>query len=250
MNHSLKLVIERILFGPSIFLFVLVILVLWPLKNKQRDDHPKYQWLLILWVLVLVLTSTPFFRLFSYPLRQLIPPNQKAKVDAIVVASAGVHRSGAPTPGSTLRGYVAAQLYLEHWAPLVIVTGGVTRPYHPPVDVKGIHLILRGMGVPNDKILIENKSINTYMNGVETAKILRKLNLNKILLVSHDYHLPRLVAVFKKQGFEIYPYAANASSSNDESWWEYYFKWENFNSLKTVAHEYMGLLAYKLVGRI
>ena len=71
----------------------------------------------------------------------MTPKSEKKASDAIVVASAGVHGSGAPTPGSTLRAHTAGKLYLEGHAPLVIITGGVTKPYFPPVNIKGMGLI-------------------------------------------------------------------------------------------------------------
>ncbi|GIT09037.1 MAG: hypothetical protein CM1200mP30_26670 [Pseudomonadota bacterium] len=57
--------------------------------------------------------NTLFFQLVSYPLKHLTPESTKQPSDAIVVASAGVHKSGAPTPGSTLRAHAAAKLYLK-----------------------------------------------------------------------------------------------------------------------------------------
>lgn len=249
MHQPIKLIIEELLFSPLIFFIFILGVILWPLRGKKQYHHPKLLWLLGICFLLIFLSTETFFQWFSYPLKQMIPESQKNKADAIVVASAGVLDSGSPTQGSAARAYAAAQLYLEKWAPLVIVTGGVTRPYTPPVEVKGMHIVLKGMGVLNDDIVIEDKSVNTYMNGVETIKILNKLELRKIILVSHDYHLPRLVAVFEKHGIEVFPYAANQNINTEVNWWEY-FDWDNFNRLQTIAHEYIGLFTYKMFGRI
>ncbi|MBF0238779.1 MAG: YdcF family protein [SAR324 cluster bacterium] len=251
MQNSMKLIIEDIIFGPLIWCILLILVAVWPFSSKETRIQSKYKVVLMLWVFLMICSSNGFYFLFSYPLRQMIPPNAKKHADAIIVASAGVYDSGAPSPGSTLRAHAAAQLYLEKRAPLVIVAGGVTEPYKPPVDTKGINIILKGMGVPEEHILIENQSVDTHMNGIETAKILNKLNLKTIILVSHDYHLPRLVAVFEKLGFEVYTFAANQAVLREyDPWWVYYFDWRNFNNLKTIAHEYMGLLSYKFMGRI
>ena len=158
--------------------------------------------------------------------------------------------SGAPTPGSTLRAHAAGKLYLEGLAPLVIITGGVTKPYLHPVKIKGMAIILQGMGVPSHNIIIENRSTDTYKNGVETSKILERLELKTVLLVSHDYHLFRLVSVFKKLGIESYAYAANQSYPKKSIPWWRYFDWANFNRIQTIAHEYFGLLSYKFSNRI
>tara|TARA_Y100001970_G_C14230433_1_gene858290 strand:+ start:1705 stop:2247 length:543 start_codon:yes stop_codon:yes gene_type:complete len=178
------------------------------------------------------------------------PKNEKLVSDAIVVASAGVHVSGTPTQGSALRAHAAAKLYLEGIAPIVIVTGGVTEPYFPPVNIKGMAIILQGMGVPSENIIIENRSTDTYRNGLETVKLLKRLNLKSVVLVSHDYHLLRLVSVFKKLGLKVFAYAENESYKKENIPWWRIFEWKNFNRIKTVAHEYFGLLRYKFSGWI
>ena len=106
------------------------------------------------------------------------------------------------------------------------------------------------MGVPPKNIIIENRSADTYMNGIETVKILNDHGMESILLVSHDYHLFRSSAVFKKLGVTVYPFSANQLEMKVSiSWWKY-FDWDNFNRLKTVVHEYIGLIHYKLTGKI
>ena len=56
--------------------------------------------------------------------------------------------------------------------------------------------------------------LDTYLNGVETTKILKRLKLNNVILVSHDYHLFRLVSVFEKLGInELLLAAAFASAT-------------------------------------
>ncbi|MED5516458.1 MAG: YdcF family protein, partial [SAR324 cluster bacterium] len=118
------------------------------------------------------------------------------------------------------------------------------------VNIKGMAIILQGMGVPAKNIIIENRSVDTYRNGIETTKILKRLELKTVLLVSHDYHLFRLVSVFKKLGVRAYAYAANHSYPHQSSQWWRYFDWTNFNRIQTIAHEYFGLLSYKLSGWI
>ena len=252
--YPLKLILEELLFGPAPFLLLLLLLAgsIW----RRSGWSLQTKTLLGIWAVLMLSTSSWFFQWFAYPLKQLTPPSVHKQVDAIVVASAGVHESGAPTPSSTLRAYTAARLYLEGWAPLVIVTGGVTEPYAPPVSIKGIHIILRGMGVRDQDIVIEDRSADTYNNGVETVKIIEARSLKRILLVSHDYHLYRLSSVFKKLEaekqleVEHYPFAANpVGTSRAVPWWKF-FDWENFGRLQTIAHEYIGLLTYKATGRI
>ncbi|MBL4823800.1 MAG: YdcF family protein [SAR324 cluster bacterium] len=249
MERPLKFIFEDIVFGPLLLLGLLSCALI--LMFRQRH-YLKLSFRILLgsWVVLLLGSNTLFFQTISLPLKYLTPKSEKHSSDAIVVASAGVHGSGAPSPGSTLRAHAAAKLFLEGVAPLVIITGGVTEPYFPPVNIKGMAIILQGMGVPADNIIIENRSADTYRNGVETLKILKRLELKTVILVSHDYHLFRLVSVFKKLGVEAYAYAANKSYPQESIPWWRHFDWANFNRIQTIAHEYFGLLSYKFSGWI
>ncbi len=249
MQPSITLIIENLIFSPLIFATLVFLALIWPIQRKRRAKEPRIKWIISLWIVLLILTNTWFFQLFSWPLKRLTPVSEKRKADVIVVATAGVHESGAPSPGSTIRAHTAAQLYLEGWAPLILVTGGISKPSKGPIAAKGMHIILRGMGVPDEDILIENQSIDTYMNSTKSAEILNRHQLKKILLVTHDYHMLRLSLTFQQLGFEIFPYATKSSSKKEDAWWRY-FDWKNFNNLQTYAHEYIGLLTYKIRGWI
>ena len=249
MERPLKFIFEDIVFGP-LFLLTLLSIALILLFRHRHYLKLAFRILLGSWIILLLGSNTLFFQAIYFPLKYLTPKSGKHFSDAIVVASAGVHGSGAPSPGSALRAHAAARLYLEGVAPIVIITGGVTDPYLPPVNIKGMAIILRGMGVPSDNIIIENHSADTYGNGLETLKILNRLELKSVLLVSHDYHLFRLVSVFEKLGIKAYAFAANKSYPKDSIPWWRHFDWANFNRIQTIAHEYFGLLSYKLSGWI
>jgi len=249
MDYRINLIIEDILFGP-LSLIILLTCSLVFLFSHRRNLKISFRIILTSWLILIVGSSSIFFQIFLLPLKFMTPKTEKRYSDAIVVASAGVHESGSPTQGSALRAHAAAKLYLEGMAPLIIITGGVTKPYYPPVNIKGMAIILQGMGVPSANIIIENQSTDTYLNGVETTKILNRLKLKTILLVTHDYHILRIVSVFKKLGIKVFAYAESDSYKRETIPWWRYFEWNNFNRIQTVAHEYLGLLIYKFSGWI
>ena len=203
-----------------------------------------------MWIFLFLSSNILFYHFLAYPLKLLTPKSLKKYADAIVVASAGVENSGAPSNASTIRAHAAAELYLAQWAPLIIVTGGITSHYRPPSKIKGIPIILQGMGVDKKDIIIETRSVDTFSNGVETTKILKDSNIKNILLVSHDYHLLRVTSVFKKLGVNVFPYSANLIEKKNITYWWNYFDWNNYKRLKTIFHEYIGLFNYKLTGKI
>jgi uncharacterized SAM-binding protein YcdF (DUF218 family) len=96
-----------------------------------------------------------------------------------------------------------AQLFLEHWAPFLIFSGGLgnlTREVWDRPEADRFAEIALAMGVPQDKILIENRSTNTGENVHFTRDLLANLHLNpqKFILVQKPYMERRTFATFKK----------------------------------------------------
>lgn len=96
-----------------------------------------------------------------------------------------------------------AQLFLDGWAQLLIYSGGVGRLteglWNKPEAEVFADIAIK-MGVPREKILIENKSTNTGENIIFTMKLLKEKNLNpqSFIVVQKPYMERRAFATFKK----------------------------------------------------
>ena len=96
-----------------------------------------------------------------------------------------------------------AQLFLENWAPLLIFSGGLgnlTRGVWDQPEAERFADIAVRMGVPHEKILIENRSTNTGENIRFTKDLLAKLGLEpqQFILVHKPYMERRAFATFRK----------------------------------------------------
>ena len=56
--------------------------------------------------------------------------------------------------------------------------------------------VLKSLGVPEDKILTETKSVNTTQNARYSSKILRDYDFKKPLLVTSAFHMNRAMLAF------------------------------------------------------
>jgi len=97
----------------------------------------------------------------------------------------------------------AAELYLEGWAPVLIFSGGlgnVTKGIWTESEADKFAAIAVRKGVPENAILIENKSTNTGENILFTQKILQEKNLDPqtFIVVQKPYMERRSYATFKK----------------------------------------------------
>jgi uncharacterized SAM-binding protein YcdF (DUF218 family) len=97
-----------------------------------------------------------------------------------------------------------AQLWLDGWAPLLMFSGGlgtITRHLWNEPEADQFARIAVAMGVPPERILIENRSTNTGENVLFTRRLLdeRQLSPQRFILVQKPYMERRSYATFKQR---------------------------------------------------
>jgi uncharacterized SAM-binding protein YcdF (DUF218 family) len=102
----------------------------------------------------------------------------------------------------------------------------------------------------------ENQSRNTYENAIYSKKIIDQLGVSNPsiqtgswLLVTSATHMPRSVKIFEKQGIRIIPIPVDYQTALTLQWREFdvtegAFLWNR------LLHEYIGIIAYRLTGKI
>jgi len=121
-----------------------------------------------------------------------------------------------------------AQLFLEGWAPLLIFSGGlgaITRSMWSEPEADQFAKIASGMGVPEEKMLVENESTNTGENVIFTKALLaeKKINPGKFILVQKPYMERRSYATFR----QFWPEKEVFVTSPQVSFEEYLDKYTN-----------------------
>ena len=96
-----------------------------------------------------------------------------------------------------------AEVFHEGWAPLVIFSGGlgmITKDIWTEPEADQFAKVAIGLGVPKDKILIENQSSNTGENIRFTRQLLaeKEIDPEKFILVQKPYMERRSFATFRK----------------------------------------------------
>ncbi|MEO8822095.1 MAG: YdcF family protein [Ginsengibacter sp.] len=119
--------------------------------------------------------------------------NKMEKVDCILAL--GSHDLRVPER--------AAELYLQGFAPLVIMSGGLgnfTQEIWTEKEADKFAAVAIQKGVPQEAILIENNSTNTGENILFTQKLLKeeKLDPQSFIVVQKPYMERRSYATFKK----------------------------------------------------
>jgi uncharacterized SAM-binding protein YcdF (DUF218 family) len=113
-----------------------------------------------------------------------------------------------------------AQLFLDGWAPLLIFSGGlgsITKHLWSEPEADQFARIAIAMGVPREKILIENRSTNTGENVLFTKQLLADthMTVRKFILVQKPYMERRTYATFKRVWPEQEPIVTSPQVSFD-----------------------------------
>jgi len=137
---------------------------------------------------------------------------------AIAIISAGVKKNKNGTwsntnltersnqlgaPGGSLRVIAASYLYKIMSDYFLIALGGRgydikdKNPNRPDL-CQITKNELKKLGLPENKIIEENKSNTTFEQLRELKQIILKLKLKSVIIVSNKYHLPRLKAMINK----------------------------------------------------
>ena len=152
------------------------------------------------------------------------PPEEIPTGEAIVLLGGGTEPAIYPRPGVEINGagdrvLYAAQLYKDGKAPIILLSGGEITWLNDgsATPAEDMAKILSSIGVPSEAMIIEDRSRNTYENALYAKELLGEKGINKILLVTSAMHMPRSVALFEAQDFEVTPLPVDYSVVENQS---------------------------------
>ncbi|MCC2640415.1 MAG: uncharacterized protein K0S45_828 [Nitrospira sp.] len=214
---------------------------------------------------LLMLTATPLLSAtYIGLLEEWYPPFQatsSSNFDAIVVLAGGIDAKGSLRPvddvsnASRQRTACGADLWLRGAAPKLLLTGGdATVSQAGPLESHEMKRWAMRLNVPETAIIVEDKSRTTYENAVEAKAA---LGSGHILLVTAAYHLPRAVALFRKQGFVVTPVPCGYESKHRPlQIWEHLTFVDFLPSSKALVSttqaidEVVGIMVYWIAGKL
>ena len=164
-------------------------------------------------IFYLLCTSLVAEKFMGWLEKMYMPPAQveTSGADVIVLLGGGaisqvpdVDGVGAlcASPANRLLTAVRLQKILD--VPILISGGHVYSESGAEAEISA--RVLKSLGVADDKILIETKSVNTTQNARYSAEILRDKNFKKPLLVTSAFHMKRALLNFNLCNFEPIPY--------------------------------------------
>ena len=100
----------------------------------------------------------------------------------------------------------AVRVYRLVRADWVITSGGKVEPDQRAVSTgQAMRELLLQLGVPAERVLTETTSRNTHEESVAIAAMLPKMNVERVVIVTSDFHMRRTLGTFRAAGIHAVP---------------------------------------------
>lgn len=117
-------------------------------------------------------------------------------------------------------------------------------------ESKELDKILKRIGFDTSRIIYEGLSRNTFENMKFSKKMLNPKNGEVWLLLTSAYHMKRSVQIFNSNGWQVIPYPAGYLTTGEYKVIPNFDVIDNMYKLQIVVREIIGIMAYRLTGKI
>jgi uncharacterized SAM-binding protein YcdF (DUF218 family) len=211
-------------------------------------------------VLFAVCGFSPLGYLVLYPLEQRFPPWDAAQgaPDGIIVLGGSVDadlsaaHGTAVVSGAADRVIAAAALAHRYPDARVLFTGGSgSLVSNDAREADYAASLFESLGIAMSRLLMERRSRNTQENAEFSRTLAAPKDGEQWLLVTSAYHMPRSIGLFRKAGFDVEAYPVDWRVGGREDFLKFVVvSQEGFERVNAGIREWIGLVAYRLSGKI
>ena len=217
-------------------------------------------WLIVTSLVLLAVAGlSPLGNVLILPLEQRFPPwdPSHGAPDGIVLLGGAISPSISLERGSiafteaAARFVVTVELARRYPNARIIISGGTSSLLHDEEPEAGVAVHeFEALGIPHDRLSAEEQSRNTVENAVFSRLIANPQPGERWLLVTSAYHMPRAVGTFRAAGFPIEPYPVGYQTGGPgDAVRPSGVVSKGLGLTDIAAHEWLGLLVYRLTGR-
>lgn len=186
------------------------------------------------------------------------PDPMPDKIAGILVLGGGIETRASEISGQPevnngadriLAGVTLARQYPD--AKLVFSGGSGLLLDQDLQESRALAQLLSNIGFPAERVIYEDSSRNTYENIRNSQKLLAPAAAEKWFLVTSAYHMKRSLAVSRHLGWDLLPYPVDYQSAGHYVFWpERYDVLESLYLSELALREWVGLLAYRITGKL
>ena len=207
-----------------------------------------------------LVSLAPVGALLIEPLEERFPqpPADMPAPYGIVVLGGPIDAEASAARGQTIldegaaRLTAAAALARRYPQARILYAGGVGSLWPSlPSEAPEAGKLLVALGVDPQRIVLEDRSRNTEENARFAAALVHPTPGQSWLLVTSAYHMPRAMGLFRKAGFAAVAYPVDYRTLGGGRDWRLNLDpTGGLELLDLAVHEWVGLVAYRLSGRI
>jgi uncharacterized SAM-binding protein YcdF (DUF218 family) len=237
---------------------VLLLLLSWSGLGLTSRSRSNWGWRLLViglagYLLILLLPLDSWALL---PLEDRFPrPAQPTRIDGIVVLSGAIDTEmsrdrGIPSLNDAAERMTEAVALARRHPEARVVFTGASSAIIPggPTEVDGARQLFSALGLDLARITFEGRARNTIENALNSWGLVQPAAGEHWLLITSAKHEPRAVGVFRHIGWQITAWPVAYKSGHSLRAWTAMSFSQRLNNLDAAAHEWVGLLAYRLIG--
>lgn len=212
-------------------------------------------WMIALSCFVLLLSSLPVTAHFIWrDLEKLYPPKALSEVgsyDAVVVLSGMLspfeHNDTLHVEwGDPDRFFAGIDVVKSGKAPILIFTKGKMPWSDLPSEGELLKIKAVEQGINESQILLSNTVANTADEAAAISQLMSKHQINRILLITSSFHMPRAKLLFDKQEIDSTAFAVDFwATGRGLNWLSLLPSSDGFKRTSEGVREYIGRLYYK-----
>lgn len=180
-----------------------------------------------------------------------VTPDQLARAQAIVVLGGGAdaiapdNGQDALARGARERLRYAVMLQRQTGLPL-LATGGALGGARPEAEVMKEVAVRELRGRVR---WVEPRALDTQDNARLSAPLLKAAGVQRIVLVTHGWHMVRAAHLFQSEGLEVIPAPVGLTPPASQRWQRMLPRASALMDSSVALHEWLGILAQRVLGR-
>jgi uncharacterized SAM-binding protein YcdF (DUF218 family) len=146
---------------------------------------------------------------------------------------------------------VAVELVRQYPIARIVFSGGNADLFSGPPEADFVLRFFENFGVPRNRITVEAQSRDTAENAVFTKSLIALKPGERWLLITSAMHMPRAIGAFRQAGFPVEAHPVDYQTDGWEDLWKFSGSlMGGIDRTDAAVHEWLGLFAYWVTGRI
>lgn len=207
--------------------------------------------------LLLLAALLPLGDWIARPLEERFPPyrDDGAPIDGVIVLGGGsdvavtAARQHIELNAAGDRLVALTALARRHPEAKLLFSGGSGDMFRQDLrEADRVPAFLEDQGVDPGRLIVENRSRNTWENALFSTQAISGGAEQRWLLVTSALHMPRSVGCFRRAGMSVIPYPVDFRTAGTERGFRLDFD-GNLSLFSDALREWIGLIAYWLTAR-